>query len=160
MVAFNCGRRKSLSKKTAAQPAVEMLAAAAASGPLDSLFAANASHRADRHLKVSRGPDDSIIEIRIGRWRVLTEGPNRRLAEVHPTPGGRVAVRIERFADCGAVVTSQIWQLYDRDGRLDASIQSSPDGRFALLTNYRTREACRLSANAAGELQCVETWRI
>ena len=72
----------------------------------------------------------------------------------------RVAVRIERFADDGATPSSEIWQLYNLDGHLEAALQTTPDGKFAMMTNYRTRQACRLVANSQGDLQPVETWKI
>jgi hypothetical protein len=103
---------------------------------------------------------EQIQEIRIGRWRVIAAGPTRRLAEVRELGCERVAVRIERLADNGIIPSSEIWQLYRFDGRLEAALQTTPDGKFALLTNYRTRQACRMVANSQGELQPVEVWNI
>jgi hypothetical protein len=98
--------------------------------------------------------------VKIGRWRTLAAGPQRRVAEVRELTCERVAIKINRFADGGERPSSEIWQLYDREGRLEAAMQSSPDGKFALLTNYQTREACRLVRNQRNELVAVETWRI
>ncbi|HYO24209.1 MAG TPA: hypothetical protein VEQ85_04605 [Lacipirellulaceae bacterium] len=123
-------------------------------------FAAAGSHRSPASFHVHTGADGAISHIRIGRWRVLTASPERRLAEVRRVGGDRVAVRILRLADGQAAPSSEIWQLYDIDGRLDAALQTTPDGKFAMLTNYRTRQACRLAANEQGTLQAVETWRI
>jgi hypothetical protein len=107
-----------------------------------------------------RDAEGRLAEVRIGRWRVLVASDARRLGEVRELGPQRVAVRIDRMADNGVVPSSQIWQLYHLDGRLEASLQSTPDGRFALLTNYRTRQACRLSADDRGALRPVETWTI
>jgi hypothetical protein len=123
-------------------------------------YHAAASHRAARSVEVRKGSDGFITEIRIGRWRTLTAKPNHRLAEVRELSGGRVAVLIERLADDGRTPSSEVWQLYDLEGRLNAALQTMPDGRFAMMTNYQTRQACRLVANPQGELQAVETWAI
>jgi hypothetical protein len=72
----------------------------------------------------------------------------------------RVAVKIERLSDGTLRPSSEIWQLYDLEGRLEASMQTTPDGRFAMLTNYQTRLACRLALNARGVLETVESWSI
>jgi hypothetical protein len=101
-----------------------------------------------------------ILQVRIGRWRVLSASPQRRIAELHEVGQRHVAVRIERFTDGAAQPSSEIWQLYDPEGRLEAALQSSCCGKFALLTNYRTRRACRLLRDARGELQMVEAWSV
>jgi hypothetical protein len=82
------------------------------------------------------------------------------LAEVRHLAGQRVAVRVERFADNASRPSSEIWQLYDLEGRMEAALQCSPDGKFGLLTNYRTRQAWRLVLSKNNELEPVETWRI
>jgi hypothetical protein len=101
-----------------------------------------------------------LIEVDIGPWRSIAASRRRRLAEVRLLNDERVAVRIERFADDGKTPTSVTWQLYDCEGRLESDIQSTPNGVLILLTNYRTRQACRLKAAADGALQPVETWTI
>lgn len=121
---------------------------------------AAASRRANVGVEAVRDRRGQIVEVRIGSWRVLTAGPQRRIAELRQLAERRVAVRIERFTDGGAQPSSEIWQLYDPEGRLEAALQSSTCGKFALLTNYRTRQACRLVRDARGELQQVETWSI
>jgi hypothetical protein len=122
-------------------------------------YRAVASHRAARSVEVRKGNDGFITEIRIGRWRTLRAKPNHRLAEVRELSSGSVAVLIDRLADDARTPSSEIWQLYDLEGRLNAALQTTPDGRFA-RTNYQTRQACRLAANPQGELQAVETWAI
>lgn len=126
----------------------------------ESMLHVVASHRAMRDVVIRKGPDGAIERVRIGRWRVLTADGQRRLAEVRELGCQRVAIRIERFADQGGHPSSEIWQLYNLEGRLEAAMQTTPDGKFAMLTNYRTRQAFRLAANAAGELVAVETWKI
>lgn len=160
MVAFNCTRRSRKNAVAPAGPAVETLVAHGGGSPLDSVFCAGASYRAERGVDVRRSADGTIVKIRIGRWRTLTASSSRRLAEVRELSVQRVAVRIERFADGGPQPTSEIWQLYDLEGRLEASLQTTPDGKFGMLTNYRTRYASRLAANAQGQLRPVETWKI
>jgi hypothetical protein len=125
---------------------------------MDSMFCNAASHRAERRVAVCRTPEGSIREVQIGRWRIITASVERRLCEVRELSCGRVAVRIERPMQGGA--SSEIWQLYELDGRLNAAMQVAPDGKFAMLTNYRTRQACRLMADRDGALKAVETWKI
>jgi hypothetical protein len=159
MVAFNCSRRQ----RTAASPQrspFDALVAGGGGGPLESAVSAAASYRALRDVVVRRNNCGEIVDVQIGRWRVVAATENRRLAEVRELACGRVALRIERFADNAMRPTSEIWQLYDLDGRLEAALQTTPDGKFAMLTNYRTRQACRLSADQQGNLKPVENWRI
>jgi hypothetical protein len=158
VVAFNCCRRV-VKHVAPAQTALDALARNQVSS-LDSMLHAASSHRAAEHVELRKDEAGGLVEVRIGRWRVIAAGTGRRLAEVRELGCQRVAVRIEKFADNGTAPSSEIWQLYHLDGRLEASMQTSPDGKFALLTNYRTRQACRLVANARGELQPAETWRI
>ena len=54
----------------------------------------------------------------------------------------------------------EIWQLYDLQGRLMASLQTSSDGGFAMISDYESRKASRLVRNRQGELETVETWSI
>jgi hypothetical protein len=159
MVAFKSGRRQQPSRSLAQRSVVDTLTAAEG-GTMDSVFHAGASHRAVSHVEIHTCPDGLITQVRIGRWRVVTAGDGRRLAEVRELGCRRVALRIERFADDGVTPSSEIWQLYNLDGRLEAALQTTPDGKFAMMTNYRTRQACRLAANSKGELQAVETWKI
>jgi hypothetical protein len=111
-------------------------------------------------VEAIRNREGEITQLKIGPWRELTASPQRRVAEVRELSGDRIAVRIERLADGGRRPSSEIWQLYDREGRLEAALQSTPDGKFAILTNYQTRQACRLVANGRNELETVEAWNI
>lgn len=158
MVAFNCSRRMAKHDEGSFSPMDALTRDR--SVPIDSVLRAASSHRAAEHVELRRDADGGLVEVRIGRCRVIAAGSNRRLAEVRELGCRRVAVRIEKFADNGATPSSEIWQLYRLDGRLEAALQTTPDGRFALLTDYRTRQACRLVADAQGELRAVETWRI
>lgn len=156
MVALCSSRRK---PPAASSPASVIGALNKVGGPpMDSLFCNAASHRGERRVVVCRTPDGSIREVQIGRWRIVTASAERRLCEVRELSCGRVAVRIERPTHGGSL--SEIWQLYELDGRLDAAMQVAPDGKFAMLTNYRTRQASRLMADGNGALRTVETWKI
>jgi hypothetical protein len=158
MVAINSSRRlrKNVAPKQITVEGLAQCGRLASHSP----FEAGASRRGAPSVEICRDEKSEITQVRIGRWRILTVGPQRRLAEVRELDCQRVAVRIERFADNGHRPTSEIWQLYDLEGRFEAALQSSPDGAFALLTNYATREACRLARNPSGELETVESWRI
>jgi hypothetical protein len=159
MVAFCSSRRQRVEANVPKQPVAESLAACRAMESRGSVSAA-ASRRSPSGFQVVRNGDGGIAKVRIGTWRELTAGPQRRLAEVRQVAGQRIAVKVERFADGGHRPTSEIWQLYDLQGRLDAAIQTTPDGKFAVLTNFRTRQSCRLARNAQGDLETVETWSI
>ncbi len=156
MVALNSSRRKP-SRDSSPSSVIGALSKAG-NLPMESLFCNAASHRAERRVVIYRTPDGSIREVQIGRWRVVTASAQRRLCEVRELSCGRVAVRIEHPAQ--GCASSEYWQLYDPDGRLDAAMQVAPDGKFAILTNYRTRQARRLMADGEGALRVVETWTI
>lgn len=159
MVAFNCSRRMAKHDEGSFSPMDALTRDR--SVPIDSVLRAASSHRAAEHVELRKDSQGGIVEIRIGRSRVIAASATRRLAEVRQLGRQRVAVRIEKYADNGGLApSSEIWQLYGVDGRLEAAMQTTPDGRFALLTDYRTRQACRLVADAQGELRTVETWRI
>ena len=159
MVAFTRGRRQDLPSRPVVRTPIDALIVGPDSASQNPYHAAG-SHRATRGVEVRKNHDGFITDIRIGRWRKLSATEDRRLAEVRELSCGRVAVLIERLADDGRTPSSEIWQLYDLEGRLNAALQTTPDGRFAMITNYQTRQACRLVANPQGELQAVETWAI
>jgi hypothetical protein len=159
MVAFTRGRRQRLFSRPITRTPVDALIVDRDNASQNPYHAAG-SHRAARGVEVRTSGDGTITEIRIGRWRSLVERPGRTLAEVRELNCDRVAVRIERLADDGRTPSSEIWQLYDLEGRLISALQTTPDGRFAVMTNHQTRQACRLVANVRGELQAVETWAI
>jgi hypothetical protein len=160
MVAFSSSRRQQPKSFAPKQTTLEGLAACGGGEPASRGIDAHASRRNGGGVEVARSRDGGITQVKIGRWRTLAAGPQRRLSEVRELACERVAVKIDRFADGGDRPSSEIWQLYDREGRLEAAMQSTPDGRFALLTNYQTREACRLVRNQRNELETVERWRI
>jgi hypothetical protein len=158
MVAFSSSRRHQPKTAFPKQISVEALAECPRGLPSSDAFHAGASRRGAPAVEVQRDGLNEIVQVRIGRWRVLNSAPQRRLAEVREIDGGNVAVRLERFADNGDKPSSEIWQLYDRQGRLEAALQRALDGRFAMLTNYVTRQGCRLTQNTRGELEAVEQW--
>jgi hypothetical protein len=160
MVAFKPSRRLVRSSFAAKSPSSVGVPVAADTIAMESVFAASASRLAAGDVEIRKAPEGDIVKVRIGQWRVLTAGVHRRLAEVRELSCRRVAVLIEKFADNGDRPACEIWQLYDLEGRLEASLQSTPDGKYAMLTNYRTRQACRMAANPDGELRPVETWKI
>jgi hypothetical protein len=160
MVALSSSRRQRKMPAILPQTTAEALAACNVAPSMKTGAEAAASRRNANGLQVLRGHDGEIISVRIGRWRVIAAGAQRRLAEVQKLAGGQIAVRIERFADGGDRPSSEIWQLYDLDGRLEAAMQTSPDTKFALVTDYRSRLACRLVRNQNNELEPVETWSI
>jgi hypothetical protein len=160
MVALNSSRRQRMTHSVLIQPSAEALAAASGPAPVRAAAEAAASRRNVSGVQVFRERDGEITCLRIGRWRLIATSAQRRLAQVQELDDGRIAVRIERFADGGERPTSEIWQLYDLDGRMEAAMQASPDSKFAVVTDYRSRLACRLVRNQKNELEPVETWSI
>ena len=159
MIAFKSGRRTRF-KQAAARNVVEALNGSGGAEALGSAVRAAASRRSSSGVEIVPHADGRIERVRIGRWREIAAAENRRIVEVRHVGRRRVAVRIERFVDAGPAPASEIWQLYELDGRLEASMHSTPDGKFAMLSNYRTRQACRMMDNGRGELMPVETWKI
>jgi hypothetical protein len=160
MVALSSSRRQQAKSIVPKQITVEGLAECRGGMSPSDAYEAGGSRRGIPGVEVFRDGQDEISQVRIGRWRVLTAGLQRRVAEVRELCCERVAVKLERFADVGSKPTSEIWQLYDREGRLEAALQSTPDGRFAILSNYVTHQACRLVRANSGEMQTVEQWTI
>jgi hypothetical protein len=158
MVAFSSSRRCQPKSVVPKQLSIEALAECRLGSSPAEGFEAVASRRNSPGVEILRDGNNEIVQVHLGRWRTLNAGPQRRIAEVRQLHGDQVAVRLERFADNGARPSSEIWQLYDRQGRLEAAMQSALDGRFAMLTNYVTRQGCRLVKNTRGELEAVEQW--
>src|SRR5687767_3942902 len=124
MVAFNSSRRHMSQPLLADKPAPETLAQLGREGSLRAATTGRASRRAADGVQIYQDGQGKIIHVRIGRWRVLSSAPHRRLSEVRELSCERVAVKIDRFTDPGGLPSSEIWQLYDMDGRLEASIQT------------------------------------
>lgn len=160
MVAFNRGRRQSRPSVSANSQSLGEELTASGWRVADSAFGASASQLRLGDVEIRKAPGGNILEVRIGQWRVLTAGVHRRLAEVRELSCGRVAVLIEKLADNGNRAAGEIWHLYDLEGRLEASLQSTSDGKFAMLTDYRTCQACRMSADSTGDFRQIETWMI
>jgi hypothetical protein len=118
------------------------------------------SRRRGAPLAIIYGLGGAIDRVRIGPWRWISAGPHRRIAEVKSLPSDCVAVRIERLGEGSDRPSSEIWQLYDLQGRLEASMQTSSNGKFAVLTDYSSRQSCRFVRNGQDELETAETWNI
>lgn len=159
MVAFHSSRRTACGPVLDADASWSIALARSGESPLDSLAMAG-TRRSSQATVVERDSRGNISRLRIGRWRELSSTPQRRLAEVRPLADRRVAVRIERYTDASAGPSCDVWQLYSEDGRLEAALQTAPDGRIALMTDYRTRQACRLVRNDRGEYEKAEAWRL
>src|SRR5262249_17478829 len=156
MVAISSSRRKVSQSFVAPKAPIEALATLGADASVRASEPLAASRRDANSVDVHRNSHNEITQVRIGRWRTLASSAERRLVDVRELACQRVAVKIERVLDSADRPSSEIWQLYDLEGRLEAAMQTTPDGRFAMLTNYRTRQACRLAANGRGVLETVE----
>ena len=119
-----------------------------------------ASRRNSTIVDVFRDGRGEIINVRIGRWRVLTSSAGRRIEEVRQLPGGRFAVKIVRRDKENLRTSCESWQLYNLHGRLLAALQTSSDGKLAIVSDYERRQASRLSLDGSGEFRAIETWKI
>jgi hypothetical protein len=160
MVAFSSSRRTAMRGSSPQGITVQGLPISRQGLAVHDPYAAGASRRSPATVQVVRDNQNEIRQVRIGRWRVLAAAPQRRVVEVKQVGSQRIAVRIERFADQGPTATSQIWQLYDREGRLEAALQSTPDGQFGILTDYVSRQSCRLVRNQTGEFEATDEWSL
>lgn len=159
MVAFNSTRRQSPRFETRTSTSIESFASRLECGPNADATAIEGSRRTSSSVEVSRDATGAISRVRIGRWRVLAASPERRIVEVRELGCKKVAVRLSRSA-VAAYAQGESWQLYDQQGRMQAAMQCSHDGGFALVADYQTRQASRLRRNQRGELETVETWNI
>ena len=124
-------------------------------GPADSLD--RTSMPGSRALVV-RDMDGRVKHVQVSRWRRVTAGPRRRIADVVNLQDG-VAVLVEKISgENDPRVISSAWQAYDTEGRLNAVLQLTADARHALLINYQTRQVCQLQRNDADEMQTVAAW--
>lgn len=156
MVAFKSSRRQPFSRGEARPGNLESLVRVDAHS-LRTAFQASGSRRAIRGFQTWHDNLGQIVRVQIGPWRVLHATSRRRLAEIRELDGERIAVRIDCWPGGGRAM-HQLWQVYDRSGRLDAALQTSCDGRLAIVTNYQTRQTCRLVRSDDGELKTAETW--
>ena len=159
MVAFNSTRRQPTRTETRTSTSIESLASRFASDPTAGITTIEGSRRASSSVEVSRDATGEISRVRIGRWRVLAASAERRIVEVRELDRRKVAVRLSRSAGAAAA-QGENWQLYDQQGRMQATMQCSQDGGFALVADYQTRQASRLRRNQQGDLETVETWNI
>lgn len=90
----------------------------------------------------------------------MTASAQRQIKEVRALACDRVAVSILHSDDGDRRQGYEIWQLYDLQGRLLASLQTSLDGGFAMVSDYESRKASRLVRNRSGEMETVESWGI
>lgn len=159
MVAFNSTRRQSVRSVTPISTSLESLAGRC---EINSPAAAalEGSRRDSSCVDVSYDATGAISRIRIGRWRIVAASPERRILEVRELGRRKVAIRIIRSGAGHSSASGVTWQLYDQQGRMQAAMQCSQDGGFALVADYQTRQASRLRRNQRGELETVETWNI
>lgn len=160
MVALNSTRRQSIRSTNPVSTSIESLAGRRESGFPAAIAAIEGSRRESSSVEVSRDATGAISRVRIGRWRVLAAAPERRILEVRELGCRKVAIRLSRSAAGLSSASGETWQLYDQQGRMQATMQCSQDGGFALVADYQTRQASRLRRNLHGELETVETWNI
>jgi hypothetical protein len=160
MVAFNSTRRQSTRRPSCGSVSVSSLIDRGELEKRRETAAIQASRRAATSADVERDGRGEIMCVRIGRWRTLTASAQRRIVEVRELHGDRVAVRLSSSSEGDSRMRCEIWQLYDFQGRLLASLQTSSDGGFALVSDYEARKASRLVRNRRGEMETVESWGI
>ena len=105
---------------------------------------------------VVRDMDGRVKHVQVSRWRRVTAGPRRRIADVVNLQDGVAKISGENDPR----VISSAWQAYDTEGRLNAVLQLTADARHALLINYQTRQVCQLRRNDADEMQTVAAWQM
>ncbi|TWU26065.1 hypothetical protein [Bythopirellula polymerisocia] len=91
-------------------------------------------------LDVYRDGEDNIINVKIGRWRVLSSNVHRRIVEVRELACERVAVRIELDDHNRLASHCTIWELYDHQGHLLSMLQDLGDREIWLTTGFRRKE--------------------
>lgn len=170
MVAFNSTRRRTLPQDSCDNVSITSLISRIQHANDQKSDAVGASRRATASVETFRDGRGEIINVRIGRWRTLAAAAERRIVQVRELSCDRVVVRLARssggdyrrgdYQRGDYQHSCEIWQLYDLHGRLLASLQTSPDGGFAVISDYQTRQSSRLLRNSRGELETVETWTI
>ena len=118
------------------------------------------SRRSSGSVEVVRDGSGKITQARIGRWRVISAAVDRDIVEVHEASCGRIAIRLARCANRHGCASCEVWQLYDAQGRLLASLQRSADGGMAVVSDYQLRQASRLVRSCEGKMERVESWNI
>ena len=160
MVAFNSTRRQSPRQSTCEGVSASLLINRTEREKAPETAGIIASRRAATTAAVERNGRGEIIQVRIGRWRTLAASAQRQIKEVRALACDRVAVSILCCDDGDKRQGCEIWQLYDLQGRLLASLQTSLDGGFAMVSDYESRKASRLVRNRSGEMETVESWGI
>ncbi|QDS97618.1 hypothetical protein [Adhaeretor mobilis] len=104
---------------------------------------------------VVRDATGQVEYVQVSRWRRVSAGPRRRIADVVRMEQGNVAVLIEKQHEKQSS-SSSVWQVYDLDGHMEALVQCSADGQFGVLLDYCLRDVSRLSYTREGGLQVIE----
>jgi hypothetical protein len=160
MVAFNSTRRQSSRQPSCESVSPSLLVDRQSCKKSLEKPGVFASRRVATTVSVERDGRGEIANVQIGRWRTLTASAQRRIQEVRELACDRVAVRISHCDNGDKRQSCEIWQLYDLQGRLLASLQMSMDGGFAMVSDYEARKASRLVRNYSGEMETVESWVI
>ena len=160
MVAFNSTRRHAARIDMSVDASASLLVGRQNVDNSGEIAPISGSRRSPAGAEIVRDGAGNIIQARIGRWRVISASADRRIADVQEMSCGRLAIRLLRCANRELRPSCEMWQLYDVQGRLLASLQRSGDGGLAILTDYQSRQASRLAKNRYGELEVVESWSV
>ena len=160
MVAFNSTRRQSPPQPACGSVSASSLFNRQEHEKRPETAGIIASRRAAASAAVDRDGRGEITQVRIGRWRTLSASARRQIKEVRALACDRIAVSILRCDVGDERQGCEIWQLYNLQGRLLASLQTSLDGGFAVISDYEFRKASRLVRNRTGEMETVESWTI
>ncbi|QEG35237.1 hypothetical protein [Bythopirellula goksoeyrii] len=90
-------------------------------------------------VEIYRNATENIVNVRIGRWRVLSSDVHRRIAEVRELGCQRIAVRIELDDHNRLASHCTIWELYDSEGHLLSMLQDMGDREIWLTTGFRRK---------------------
>ncbi|QDT71225.1 hypothetical protein I41_03810 [Lacipirellula limnantheis] len=160
MVAINSTRRQPTNHSTCNVVSFSSLIDRPSDAKGRQSAAFGATRRLSSRVDLQHNHQNEIVNVRIGRWRTLSATPERRIVEVRELACDRVAVLLMHDGARDFRQSYKIWQLYDINGRILASLQTSSDGGFAMFSDYETRQASQLLRNRRGELETVDTWPI
>ncbi|MEM8947232.1 MAG: hypothetical protein AAGD11_18810 [Planctomycetota bacterium] len=94
-----------------------------------------AMSRCHAGAKVYRDRAGKIRRVRIGRWRVVSAKPQRKIVAVREIDDGRrIALQIELADPFSMSAVATVWEFYDSSGRLDSMLQSTDDSCLWLQT--------------------------
>lgn len=94
-------------------------------------------------VETFRNGGDEIINVKIGKWRVLSSDVHRRIVEVCELACERVAVRVELDDHNRLASHCTIWELYDHQGHLLSMLQDLGDREIWLTTGFTRGQASR-----------------